>query len=808
MPTPVLSLDSPFLKLFRSNPNYERLRVFGCQCFPWLRPYTKHKLEERSRPCVFLGYSLTQTAYLCLDIPNNRLYTSRHIQFDEETFPFAKSNQIPQTIIHEQSSPSLPPATVISPPCQILHTDPPSQHLQPQTEPPATSVPSQTEPPATSIPSQTELPATASISQVPISSLPFTTLSHVSEPTVPHQNGPEPEAQLTQQNSPLRGPLSSPPNSPLPQPTISPVAISPSSVAPPILPQSPPPHLIPSPENKPPPENPNQPANQEPENTHKMTTRSKNNISKPKTKTSLTVRVSKSPPKEPTSVTQALKDKEWRFAMSDEFDAQQRNHTWDLVPPNSTQHLVGCRWVFKLKYLPNGNIDKYKARLVAKGFNQQYGIDYAETFSPVIKSTTIRLVLNIAVNKDWQIKQLDVNNAFLQGTLTEEVYMAQPPGFIDKDQPSHVCRLRKAIYGLKQAQRAWYMELKQHLLNIGFINSLADTSLFIKHNGKSILYLLVYVDDIIVTGSDSSAVASVLSSLAERFSIKDPTDLHYFLGIEATRTKQGLHLMQRKYVMDLLTRTNMVDAKPVATPLPTTPKLTLHGGTKLDDATEYRSIVGSLQYLAFTRPDIAFAVNRLSQFMHQPTTDHWQATKRVLRYLAGTSTHEIFLKANSPMLLHAYSDADWAGDNDDYVSTNAYVIYLGHNPISSSSKKQRGVARSSTEAEYRAVANTASEVQWLCSLLSELHIRLDIGPTIFCDNIGATYLCANPVFHSRMRHIAFDFHFVRNMIQSRALRVSHVSTHDQLADALTKPLSRQQFHTACSKIGVRQLPPS
>lgn len=218
--------------------------------------------------------------------------------------------------------------------------------------------------------------------------------------------------------------------------------------------------------------------------------------------------------------------------------------------------------------------------------------------------------------------------------------------------------------------------------------------------------------------------------------------------------------------------------------------------------------MGSLQYLAFTRPDIAFAVNHLSQFMHQPTTDHWQATKRVLRYLAGTSTHGIFLKANSPMLLHAYSDADWAGDNDDYVSTNAYVIYLGHNPISWSSKKQRGVARSSTEAEYRAVANTASEVQWLCSLLSELHIRLDTGPTIFCDNIGATYLCANPVFHSRMKHIALDYHFVRNMIQSRALRVSHVSTHDQLADALIKPLSRQQFHTACSKIGVRQLPPS
>lgn len=260
--------------------------------------------------------------------------------------------------------------------------------------------------------------------------------------------------------------------------------------------------------------------------------------------------------------------------------------------------------------------------------------------------------------------------------------------------------------------------------------------------------------------------------------------------------------MQCKYILDLLTKTNMLDAKPVTTPLPTAPKLTLHGATKLDDATEYKSVVGSLQYLAFTRPDIAFAVNRLSQFMHQPTSDHWQAVKRVLRYLAGTTTHGIFLQANSPMLLHAFSNADWAGDSDDYLSTNAYVIYLGSNPISWSSKKQCGVSRSSTEAEYRAVANTASEIRWLCSLLIELHIQLSTTPVIYCDNIGATYLCANPVFHSRMKHIALDYHFVRNMIQSNALRVSHVSTRDQLADALTKPLSRASFQSASFKIGV------
>lgn len=494
--------------------------------------------------------------------------------------------------------------------------------------------------------------------------------------------------------------------------------------------------------------------------------------------------------------------------MSTEFDAQMANRSWNLVPPNAAQNVVGCRWVYTTKFFANGELERYKARLVAKGFHQKQGVDYSETFSPVIKSTTLRIVLDIAVQKSWHIKQLDVNNAFLQGDLTEEVYMSQPPGFVDRDHPDYVCRLLKPIYGLKQAPRAWYTSLKQYLLQIGFVNSLADTSLFIRSHNNHYTYVLVYVDDIIVTGSDFAQVREVLSSFADRFSIKDPVDLHYFLGIEATRTPQGLHLMQRKYILDLLAKTNMTDAKPVMTPLATHPKLTLHGGTVLVDATQFRSIVGSLQYLAFTRPDISYAVNRLSQFMHRPTDAHLQAAKRVLRYLAGTPTHGIFLRAGSPLSLHAFSDADWAGDRDDYVSTNAYIIYLGSNPVSWSSKKQRTIARSSTEAEYRAVANTASEVRWICSLLTELGIHLPLPPVIYCDYVGATYLCANPVFHSRMKHIALDYHFIRNQVQAGILRVSHVSTHDQLADALTKPLSRSHFEGARSKIGVTRVAPS
>ena len=337
---------------------------------------------------------------------------------------------------------------------------------------------------------------------------------------------------------------------------------------------------------------------------------------------------------------------------------------------------------------------------------------------------------------------------------------------------------------------------------------MADTSLFIHSSGCDITYVLVYVDDIIVTGNNTVVVERVLASFAERFSIKDPSDLHYFLGIEVTRSNQGLHLTQRKYITDLLNKYNLAEAKPVNTPLAASTPLILNSGDTLPDASQYRSIVGSLQYLAFTRPDVSFAVNKLSQFVHKPTHDQLQAAKRVLRYLAGTRNHGIFLQASSPMTLHAFSDADWAGDTNDYISTNGYLIYIGTNPISWSSRKQRGVARSSTESEYRAVANTAAEVRWICSLLTDLKISLPTTPVIYCDNIGATYLCANPVFHSRMKHIALDYHFVRHQIQDGMLRISHVSTHDQLADTLTKPLPRTRFQHACRKVGVTQGPPS
>ncbi|KAI5312496.1 hypothetical protein L3X38_041669 [Prunus dulcis] len=399
--------------------------------------------------------------------------------------------------------------------------------------------------------------------------------------------------------------------------------------------------------------------------------------------------------------------------MSDEFTALVWNGTWELVPSRPNQNLVGCKWVFRIKCHPDGSIDRYKAHLVAKRFHQCPSIDFYETFSQVVKPTTIRVILQLALTRGWPIRQLDVNNAFLHGTLHEEVFMSQPPGFVDFAFPSHVCKLRKAFHGHKQAPRAWYKELISFLVSYGFHHSKSNAFIFVSHHRSIVAYFLVYVNDLIVTCSGRLFITKFLDTLAQRFSLKD-------LG-----------------------------AKDVSMPLFTTTALVFNGGATAIDATPFRSLIGGLQYLSLTRPDIAFAHHTLS--------------------------------------LHALSDANWAGNPNNHTSTTAYTIFLGGNLISWSSRKQHSVARSSTEAEYRVVACTAAELSWLQNLLREL---------------GATFFCANPVLHSHMKHIAIDLHFVRDLVAQGLLKVAHVSTIDQLVDALTKPLSYQRFHLLRSKIGV------
>lgn len=373
--------------------------------------------------------------------------------------------------------------------------------------------------------------------------------------------------------------------------------------------------------------------------------------------------------------------------MEDEFKALLSTRTWSLVPHSSSTNVLGVKWVFKTKYNSNGTIERRKARLVAKGYHQLHGIDYNETFSPVAKPSTIRLILSLASMRRWSVRQLDIQNAFLHGDLAEDVFIQQPIGFVHSSFPSHICKLHKSLYGLKQAPRAWFAKLSDSLISMGFRHSQVDTSLFIHRQGNDYVFILVYVDDLLVVASNPSLVASFTKALSGQFPVKDLGPLHYFLGVEVHRDETGIYLSQTKYIHDLVQRANMDKFKAVNTPMATTFNSAAEQSLDFPDIQLYRSILGSLQYLSLTRPDVSFPVNKLCQFMHRPSTAHWQGVKRVLRYLKDTSHLQLRLSSNASDQISAFSDADWAGDPLDRRSTGAYCIYMGSNLISWSSKK-------------------------------------------------------------------------------------------------------------------------
>lgn len=535
----------------------------------------------------------------------------------------------------------------------------------------------------------------------------------------------------------------------------------------------------------------------------RLVTRLQRGIMKPKEYTDGTVRWcmnAQAQSEEPSSVEEALQDQKWASAMENEHQALLRNKTWHLVPRPKGRNVIGCKWVYKVKRKADGTIDRYKARLVAKGFKQRYGIDYEDTFSPVVKAATIRLILSVAVSRNWSLRQLDVQNAFLHGYLEEEVYMQQPPGYEDMSHPNYVCKLDKALYGLKQAPRAWYARLCKRLQELGFLPSKADTSLFYYSRGEYTIYILVYVDDIIVASSSPKATAALLKDLQKDFVLKDLGDLHYFLGIEVRRSNDGLVLSQGRYATDVLSRTGMDKAKSVDTPLAVSEKLRLTDGSALgpEDATRYRSVVGALQYLTLTRPNISFSVNKVCQYLHAPTTTHWSAVKRILRYVSGTKNYGLKIRRSQSMMISAFSDADWAGCLDDRRSTGGFAVFLGGNLVSWTARKQATVSRSSTEAEYKALANATAEMMWVQKLLTELKVTHPRAARLWCDNMGAKYLSANPVFHARTKHIEIDFHFVRERVAQKLLDIRFINSGDQLADGFTKAITAaklRQFRT-------------
>ncbi|KAJ9537899.1 hypothetical protein OSB04_030632 [Centaurea solstitialis] len=485
--------------------------------------------------------------------------------------------------------------------------------------------------------------------------------------------------------------------------------------------------------------------------------------------------------------------------------------TRSLLPPLLQNHLS-----LLLRYLllhgitdlaipdhpDNGDLERYKARLVVNGKSQEVRVDCDETFSPVVKPATIRTVLSIALGRNWPIHQLDVKNVFLHGNLKETVFMHQPPRFYNPSAPGYVCRLRKSLYGLKQAPRAWYQRFANYILQVGFQCSKSDNSLFVYRRGNDIAYLLLYVDDIILTASSERLKVDIISTLHKEFAMTDLGKLSFFLGVSVTRTPHHMFLSQKKYAEDIFHRANMTNCKSMPTPVDSQSKLSANDGPPVEDPTLYRSLAGALQYLTFTRPDIAYAVQQICLFMHAPREPHFSALKRIIRYIKGTLDYGLYLYPSSPSQLISYTDADWAGCLDTRRSTSGYCVFLGENLIFWSAKRQPTLSRSSAEAEYRGVANVVTETCWLRNLLLELQCPPRKATIVYCDNVSAVYLSANPVQHQRTKHIELDIYFVREKVAMGHVRVLHVPSSYQYADIFTKGLPRQLFLDFRSSLSV------
>lgn len=504
----------------------------------------------------------------------------------------------------------------------------------------------------------------------------------------------------------------------------------------------------------------------------------------------------------PVGVNEALSDPNWSLAIQEEMEALLKNNTWNLVQLPNGKKTVGCKWVFSVKYKVDGSVERYKARLVAKGYTQTYGVDYQETFSPVAKLNTIRVLLSLAANLDWPLHQFDVKNAFLHGDLEEEVYMDIPPGYTVPSGDRTVCRLQRALYGLKQSPRAWFGRFSMAMKKYGFQQSNSDHTLFLKHQKGKVTVLIIYVDDMIITGDDTEEITKIQRQLGTEFEMKNLGGLKYFLGIEVARSNEGIFISQRKYVLDLLFEVGMLDCKPVDTPTIQNQKLGGDSDSAPTNKEQYQKLVGKLIYLSHTRPDIAYAVSVVSQYMQNPSEVHMDAVIRILRYLKYAPGRGLMFCKNNHLNVEGYTDADWAGSLSDRKSTSGYFTFVGGNLVTWRSKKQKVVALSSAEAEFRGMSKGLCELLWLKRLLTEIG---EMEMKLFCDNKAAIEISHNPVQHDRTKHIEVDRHFIKQNLEEKIIKFPFVRSEDQLADMLTKAVSSKVFHNSLDKLGIRNI---
>ena len=464
----------------------------------------------------------------------------------------------------------------------------------------------------------------------------------------------------------------------------------------------------------------------------------------------------------PKGYASAMKDADfaerWRQAMQDEVDSLLQNETWTLVDTPKNRSVLRGRWVYALKRGPTGEITRFKGRWVVRGFEQRQGLDYNETFASVVKPMSYKAIFALAAAHDWELEQMDVKTAFLYGSVKEGIYVEQPEGFAKGNK---VCKLNKALYGLKQSPRVWYETFAIYMEEQGFLPIDADSGVFIHYQNHTLIAL--YVDDILVTGPSNDGIHEIKEALKTRFQMSDLGQCKYYLGMTITRDRPNrvIRLGQSAYVQRVLRQFRMDDSVLKATPMETSAKLEPAEADytpESDFLAEYQSAVGSLMYAMLgTRPDIAFAVGVVSRFAAKPKPTHWNAVKRILRYLKGIVNYQLTFQGGVEHL-KGYTDSDWAGDTATRRSTSGYIFNIGSAPLSWSSKRQPTVALSSCEAEFFGQTQAAKEAIWLRELLKELSPEDGHPKTVvlYGDNQGAIALSKDPLHHPRTKHVAIQ----------------------------------------------------
>lgn len=520
---------------------------------------------------------------------------------------------------------------------------------------------------------------------------------------------------------------------------------------------------------------------------------------------------------EPTSYEEALmgpdSDK-WLEAAKSEMESMSQNKVWTLVDLPDGVKPIECKWIFKKKIYMDGNIQIYKAGLVAKGYKQVHGIDYDETYSPVAMLKSIRILLATAAHYDYEIWQMDVKTAFLNGNLEEDVYMTQPEGFTVSEAARKVCKLHRSIYGLKQASRSWNLRFNEAIKEFDFIRNEEEPCVYKKTSGSGVAFLVLYVDDIPLLGNDIPLLQSVKTWLGSCFSMKDMGEAAYILGIRIYRDRLNkiIGLSQDTYIDKVLHRFNMHDSKKGFIPmshgitLSKTQCPSTHDERERMSKIPYASAIGSIMYaMLYTRPDVACALSMTSRYQSDPGESHWIVVKNIFKYLRRTKDKFLVYGGSEELVVSGYTDASFQTDKNDFRSQSGFFFCLNGGAVSWKSTKQSTVAHSTTEAEYIAASEAAKEAIWIRKFITELGVVPSIsGPIdLYCDNNGAIAQAKEPKSHQKSKHIQRRYHLIREIIDRGDVKISRVSTDANVADHFTKPLPQPKHESHTTAIGIR-----